>query len=125
MSSWEYGTNNPEEPIVRLPPEKENSPPPKPKIGFFLTFFSITSAIIFSVMQMNGQEIHWQASAAIYVLAIIGMTWSFAVHLVPNRGKVIRLGGSSIIMIALGYQSGSTPYIKNFSLTQIRLDRLF
>lgn len=77
-------------------PESENKPRPDP--GIFVGILGVLLAVFIPILQMNGLEINWGWSTVAYGVIIVGCLWTFLSHATPHCGKVVKLGGSIMII---------------------------
>jgi hypothetical protein len=88
-----------------LPPPPISPPGPprqKPDYGMFIGIVGVLLAVLIPILQMNGVELNWECSAIAYAAIMVGSVWTFLNHAVPHCVKIIRFGGSLILLVALG-----------------------
>jgi hypothetical protein len=77
--------------------------PTKPDAGIFTGIFGLLLGVLIPILQMNGLEISWEWSLVAYVMIAVGFTWTYLTHLVPHCGKIIKIFGSLILVMVMGY----------------------
>ena len=65
-------------------------------VGILLTGF-------LTLLQMNGLEINWELSLLAYTVILVGSIWTYLKHAVPHRGVYVKLFGTLIIAVPLGW----------------------